>query len=159
MGFERIADQSPELIKHIVRSVATCVEHLHALQCGALLYAVKHALSKCPTLCSTVHYVKCAMFTLVHCVTCVGHLRSLCNVCEHLCSQQCALFLCSVRRVARRHSPPLGGHTTIHCSPTLVQLALNSLPESLPALNFHKITSKPRKITSHNHQVSTNDVH
>ena len=64
----------------------------------------------------------CALWCIsVYCVTCG----------EHLCALLCARCCNSVHCVTcGEHSPPLGGHTTIHCSPTLV-LKLNSLTESL----------------------------
>ena len=65
--------------------------------------------------------------------------------CEH-CTAQCV--------TCGEHSPPLGGHTTIHCSPTLVltlislnyshKPTLNSLTESLSSLTDSTQTTTQR---------------
>ena len=90
---------------------------------------------KCPVWCSAVYCVQCALVcTSVYCVTC------------------------------GEHSPPLGGHTTIHCSPTLVltlislnyshKPTLNSLTESLSSLTDSTQTTTQR-ITQLAHRITS----
>ena len=94
----------------------------------------------------------CAMCTFVycsiHCVTCV-------ITCVHYnvhCNAQCA--------TCGEHSPPLGGHTTIHCSPTLVLTLSNA--ESCAhtqlthrILNFHFLTQLTPGITLKSHKITS----
>ena len=75
--------------------------------------------------------------------------------CEH-CTAQCV--------TCGEDSPPLGGHTTIHCSPTLVltlislnyshKPTLNSLTESLSSLTDSTQTTTQR-ITQLAHRITS----
>ena len=94
-------------------------------------------------------YKRCSVVVMFQSLCCRG------VQCEH-CTAQCV--------TCGEHSPPLGGHTTIHCSPTLVltlislnyshKPTLNSLTESLSSLTDSTQTTTQR-ITQLAHRITS----